>query len=164
MAFSTAMGSSLAVLAPGRGVSVVVTCSMEVVILVPIFGNYQTKGTSGQKSELQMSSDSSNPSGNGGYSQSLRDQLETLESILPLLESVSCCLTKDQNLSFELFRHQHSEFLWKPLESGLPSSFVSLDASKPWILFWITQSLSLLEDSGSTEDTDTVKRYIFTSC
>ena len=38
----------------------------------------------------------------------------------------------------------HFNFLNDPLKEGLASYYVALDASKPWILYWIFHSLSLL--------------------
>jgi protein farnesyltransferase subunit beta len=79
-----------------------------------------------------------------GYSLTLAEQLETLESILPLLEASGASgLTKDHSQP-RLASLQHLDFLLKPLQTSLPGTFVSLDASKPWILFWLVQSLSLL--------------------
>jgi len=42
-----------------------------------------------------------------------------------------------------LLKEAHAEFLERGLH-GLPGGFVSLDASKPWICYWITHSLYLL--------------------
>ena len=41
-------------------------------------------------------------------------------------------------------RDKHIQFLVTNL-SELPKSFVSLDASRPWIIYWITHSLYLLD-------------------
>ncbi|KAJ3023955.1 UNVERIFIED_CONTAM: hypothetical protein HDU68_008397 [Siphonaria sp. JEL0065] len=37
---------------------------------------------------------------------------------------------------------------------GLGRGFVTLDASKPWILFWILQALDLLNEKLSEEETE----------
>lgn len=43
-----------------------------------------------------------------------------------------------------LERQSHIIFLQKGLKT-LPESFSSLESSRPWILYWITHSLALLE-------------------
>ncbi|KAI0223397.1 Protein farnesyltransferase subunit beta [Lamellibrachia satsuma] len=44
----------------------------------------------------------------------------------------------------ELHRLKHATFLYKGL-TNLPPSYVCLDASRPWLCYWILHSLSLLE-------------------
>jgi len=43
-----------------------------------------------------------------------------------------------------LNREQHVRYLQQGLKR-LPQAFSSLEASRPWILYWITHSLALLE-------------------
>ncbi len=38
----------------------------------------------------------------------------------------------------------HEEYLMDPLEDGLNRFYVALDASKPWLIYWILHSLDLL--------------------
>jgi protein farnesyltransferase subunit beta len=44
----------------------------------------------------------------------------------------------------QLMRAKHAEYLSRAL-SHLPSGFVSLDASRPWIIYWILHALELLD-------------------
>lgn len=44
----------------------------------------------------------------------------------------------------KLKRLAHERFLFSPLYEGLNRWFVALDASKPWLIYWILQSLDLL--------------------
>ena len=44
-----------------------------------------------------------------------------------------------------LLRKQHVMYLTKALSSNLPGGFVSLDASRPWICYWILHALNLLD-------------------
>lgn len=46
--------------------------------------------------------------------------------------------------SFKFTRNKHLNYLTEPLQNGLNHWFVALDASKPWILYWIIHSLDLL--------------------
>lgn len=71
------------------------------------------------------------------------DQGETLESVLEML------LEHPTDVTLE--RSTHIKYLFKPLnppsaktQEGLSEYFVSLDASRPWILYWILHSLDLL--------------------
>ena len=43
-----------------------------------------------------------------------------------------------------LNRNAHINFLVRMLLQGLPDRYTSQDASQPWILFWILQSLCIL--------------------
>jgi len=44
-----------------------------------------------------------------------------------------------------LLRNRHAAFLVGSLQHPLPSGFVSLDASRPWMCYWIIHALSLLD-------------------
>jgi protein farnesyltransferase subunit beta len=48
-------------------------------------------------------------------------------------------------------RNKHLNYLTEPLQNGLNHWFVALDASKPWILYWIFHSLDLLGKEIPTE-------------
>ena len=52
----------------------------------------------------------------------------------------------------------HISYLTKPLHLlfSLPSHFESLDASQPWILYWITHALALLKHPVSEETEDRI--------
>eukprot|EP00551_Chaetoceros_affinis_P005611 CAMPEP_0203673754 /NCGR_PEP_ID=MMETSP0090-20130426/13669_1 /ASSEMBLY_ACC=CAM_ASM_001088 /TAXON_ID=426623 /ORGANISM="Chaetoceros affinis, Strain CCMP159" /LENGTH=485 /DNA_ID=CAMNT_0050539471 /DNA_START=52 /DNA_END=1506 /DNA_ORIENTATION=- len=49
-----------------------------------------------------------------------------------------------------LVREKHAKFLKKPLheksESTLPGGYISLDSSRPWILYWVLHGLDLIDD------------------
>ncbi|KAI8901960.1 terpenoid cyclases/protein prenyltransferase alpha-alpha toroid [Globomyces pollinis-pini] len=61
--------------------------------------------------------------------------------------------------SFLLKKHAHIQFLEEPFEDGLNRWYVSLDASKPWIIYWIFHGLDLLERD---QPIDTKQRAIET--
>ena len=44
-----------------------------------------------------------------------------------------------------LLREKHTAYLLTGINAALPSGFVSLDASRPWICYWILHALYLLE-------------------
>jgi len=54
-----------------------------------------------------------------------------------------------------LLRSKHKSYLQNPLrpknEYKLPGSYISLDSSKPWIIYWTLHSLDLLDDLPSEE-------------
>jgi protein farnesyltransferase subunit beta len=50
-----------------------------------------------------------------------------------------------EEMEIVLMREVHANFLTKGLQ-GLPGGFVSLDASKPWICYWILHALYLLKE------------------
>jgi len=51
-------------------------------------------------------------------------------------------LTPDSPTPFN--RDAHLQFLIRNLTQGLPSRYISQDASKPWLLFWTLQSFSVM--------------------
>ena len=58
--------------------------------------------------------------------------------------------------NIHLLRNKHSAFLTRPLHPSdifpLSRSYVSLDSSKPWILYWTLHSLDLLSAIPPDED------------
>jgi len=50
------------------------------------------------------------------------------------------------SLDIRLLRGKHASYLKHPHYSNLPSSYVSLDASRPWIIYWTLHSCDLLHD------------------
>jgi len=61
------------------------------------------------------------------------------------------CNDSDEDGAFriQLLRGKHSEYLTRALTLPLPPSYVSLDASRPWIIYWTLHSLDML---GSLPD------------
>jgi hypothetical protein len=60
--------------------------------------------------------------------------------------------------SSKLYKTQHEEYLEKVIEQGLSKWFVSLDASKPWLVYWILHSFDLLNRKLKKED---IQRYFW---
>ena len=75
-------------------------------------------------------------------------------------------LTQDErSFDIQLLRNQHVSYLSRALQNPLSSSFVSLDASRPWIIYWTLHALDLL-DSLPCVDTlhkivDTLQRCFY---
>lgn len=67
----------------------------------------------------------------------LRDQRETEELCIPLLEQA------DNPAKFKFFKDKHAKFL-RAMIGNLSSAFVSLDASRPWMIFWAVNGLALM--------------------
>ena len=67
-------------------------------------------------------------------------------------------LANDDN-EIKLLKEQHISYLTDALNTQLPSGFVTLDSSKPWILYWIGHALSLL---GHTLNSETSSRIVNT--
>jgi protein farnesyltransferase subunit beta len=64
---------------------------------------------------------------------------------------------KPSSESPTLNKNAHINFLVRMLLKGMPSRHVSQDASQPWILFWVLQSLSIM---GVGIDPDNKQRYV----
>ncbi|KAL7750206.1 CAAX farnesyltransferase (FTase) subunit beta [Sorochytrium milnesiophthora] len=74
----------------------------------------------------------------GHATESSLQQSSTENSILDIYEAVL------RNGTMPVLRaDKHAQFLMQSLD-GLSQKFTSLDASRPWLVFWITQSLDLL--------------------
>jgi prenyltransferase beta subunit len=72
---------------------------------------------------------------------SFHGQIDTETSLDQLLVETSVAACFQQSIAFDT--KPHIKFLLRSLE-GLTSQFTSLDASKPWLLFWIFNSLDLM--------------------
>lgn len=70
----------------------------------------------------------------------LADQRNTEELCLPLLAQ------SEDPTKFLFFRDKHIAFLRKML-GNLSSAFISLDASRPWMVFWGVNGLALMGES-----------------
>lgn len=66
------------------------------------------------------------------------------------------------DLAPRLMREKHVSYLQRAL-SHLPGGFVSLDASRPWIMYWVIHALELLDDLPSeeilTRTVDTLRHF-----
>lgn len=54
-------------------------------------------------------------------------------------------------------RDAHLQFLIRNLIQGLPSRYISQDASQPWLLYWTLQSFSIM---GVAMDPDTKQKCV----
>lgn len=82
----------------------------------------------------------------GVYTKTLDDQRETEDGIAEVLDDqppADVPRAGLQDASTILRSPEHVKFLGSNLFS-LPSAFVALDASKPWLVFWTVHSFDLL--------------------
>ncbi|GAA5859441.1 hypothetical protein JCM8547_006823 [Rhodosporidiobolus lusitaniae] len=72
---------------------------------------------------------------------------ETYKLQLEAEQSISSLLTEHMasSASHLLQKDQHLAYLSKFLKGPLPRMFTGLDASRPWILYWISHGLALFE-------------------
>lgn len=81
------------------------------------------------------------------------DDLKTETSQKQLSTARSIMKSVDQPFLPPLDKATHVEFLLSPLDEGLSGGFVGLDASRPWLLYWCINALSLLgKDVGIYND------------
>ena len=84
------------------------------------------------------------------------EQGETERSIKGLLGTTAPLLSEDLTRpSTTLRKSEHAQFLASTFFK-LPSSYVALDASRPWLVFWTVHSLDLM---GVTLDAETKARW-----
>jgi protein farnesyltransferase subunit beta len=90
----------------------------------------------------------------------LEEQAETESLIFELLKLVSTTEEDDDqkaaNAGLHLRKGDHVKYVCQTV-NHLPAPYVSLDASRPWLLFWTMHSLDLL---GCALDDETKKRYV----
>eukprot|EP00794_Sanderia_malayensis_P017786 gene17787-19563_t len=66
---------------------------------------------------------------------------------------------KDMNPQIHLFRDRHIEYLKKGLHH-LSSSYACLDASRPWLCYWILHSLELLDVPIDCKDAENIAKFL----
>jgi protein farnesyltransferase subunit beta len=71
--------------------------------------------------------------------------IQDMESFVQQAQVQELC--SSQPLQLELLKQKHKDYLLSYLNSTLSASFTTLDASRPWILYWILQGLDCLEHS-----------------
>ena len=80
-------------------------------------------------------------------------QHEVEQEVLQLYESLLRLPPKSRAEALRLRRADHVRYLCSGLQT-LPAGYIKLNASRPWICYWIRHSLALLEaplPKGSTE-------------
>ncbi|BGP18371.1 hypothetical protein JCM10213_000370 [Rhodosporidiobolus nylandii] len=72
---------------------------------------------------------------------------ETLKVQVEAEQSISSLLTQHMNDTAAplLQKNQHINFLTRLIRQPLPPMFTGLDASRPWLLYWVMHSLGLFE-------------------
>ena len=86
--------------------------------------------------------------GDGGRKHSPNDSYPTPTSTLQ--ESTERILASHVPIStsgadYELKKGTHIDFIARMMLQGFPSKYISQDASQPWLIFWILESLSTLQ-------------------
>jgi protein farnesyltransferase subunit beta len=96
----------------------------------------------------------------------LNEQFETealISEVLKLIDTSDASDDPDATTSIEptelgpLRKGDHVKYICSTM-NYLPAPYVSLDASRPWLLFWTMHSLDLL---GCALDDETKKRYVY---
>lgn len=84
------------------------------------------------------------------------DNVSSMESRKLPSETLMLQLQVEKKCAMKLLKQNlqlkdHLAFLQDPVDNGLAGYFVVLDASKPWIIYWILNSLSILDHSLSKD-------------
>ena len=83
-------------------------------------------------------------------------ELQNLQQIGYLSASTEST-TDDNDFKIRLLTDKHQTYVsqvWTPPQNQLPSGFVSLNASRPWILYWCLHSHDLLSTKSSIPESD----------
>ncbi|KAG9448669.1 hypothetical protein H6P81_008634 [Aristolochia fimbriata] len=86
------------------------------------------------------------PSGAPRLTATQQEQLRVEQRVFDTYRVLSDVSPHTQSLILELWRDKHMEFLTRGLRLLGPSYHV-LDANRPWICYWILQSIALLEET-----------------
>lgn len=87
--------------------------------------------------------------GESAYSESLTAQLRVEQDTITIYQASLASATEGNEDLFVLNRNRHLKYLTQGLSRQLPEGFVSLGASKPWIVYWIVHSIGLLGELNS---------------
>lgn len=95
---------------------------------------------------------------NSHPSETLEEQAETESIISKLLHTVAPAALDGETIpgGTTLRKAEHAAY-FQQLLFRLPPGFVSLDASKPWLMYWTVHSLDVL---GIALDQGTKDRYV----
>jgi len=94
----------------------------------------------------------------GHITQTYEDQDEVEEQILELYRMFSEKTHKDSDVPI-LAKEKHSTYLRRGL-SQLSDSYEALDASRPWLCYWILHAMNLLELKVSPEEKIRITNFI----
>lgn len=75
---------------------------------------------------------------------SLHEQVALEERVLRLYRQLQNSLPEQLQERLRLRREAHEAYVGQGL-SNLPGGYIGLDASRPWLIFWIVHTLTLLE-------------------
>ena len=92
------------------------------------------------------------------YTNSSLEQRSTEESCLRVVEKVEACLADLDDFPM-LNRLKTIPFLKRGLRD-LSEGYECLDASRPWLVYWILHSLELLEEPLSEEEKSSIVRFL----
>lgn len=81
---------------------------------------------------------------------SLHEQAALEQSVARLYGKLAALPAEERDAHLALRRDAHAAYINKWL-GRLPGGFIGLDASRPWLLFWMTHSLALLQRSLPAE-------------
>ncbi|XP_066992853.1 protein farnesyltransferase subunit beta isoform X2 [Anabrus simplex] len=86
------------------------------------------------------------------------EQVKVEDSVEELFDLFSKKLSVEVDAPL-LLRNRHIAFLKKSL-THLPSTYECLDASRPWLCYWILHSLELLDESLDSEDASKIAQFL----
>ena len=86
------------------------------------------------------------------------EQRSTEESCLRLVEKTESVLARLDDFPM-LNRHKTIPFLRRGLQE-LSEGYECLDASRPWLVYWILHSLELLEEPLSEEEKSSIVKFL----
>lgn len=76
----------------------------------------------------------------------------TLQEHSKVTQSILSIYSLERSLEWRLEVPSHVEYLRRCLLSPLPEPYICLDASQPWLCYWILHSLELLDPSSLKDD------------
>lgn len=83
----------------------------------------------------------------------ITDKLRTETTVAEDKVLHDCLLRYKVSTELKLNKELHKKYLDSALQSTLPTSMTALDASQPWILYWIANSLLLMDKGWLVDET-----------
>ena len=96
------------------------------------------------------------------FTATTRDQAALEQRVRQFYSQFSSLPAAERQEHLRLRREAHAKYAAGGL-SLLPGGFVSLDASRPWIVFWIVHSLALLDAPMPAHVRHAMQTHVFSS-
>lgn len=105
----------------------------------------------GKKREVVETVMEDNPSSEGDNVKGFMKEIET-ETTVERAEVIEACYQLLESEPMGLDKQKHLNYLQYAINNSYPSQLTALDASQPWMVYWIMNSLKVLDPESFTDE------------